>query len=134
MFKLTATSYPDPHHKLGFYSFWEGLAQFPMFLVFLLTFHIYILYTVEPFLKDCPIGHKNMVSQDRWSLVTGSVALKYGTFCHEYVVFQDSWSLMSVVSQDRFHCMCHCSHRCDISQNTHSITTETSKQTAFLKP
>ncbi len=28
-------------------------------------------YTVESFLKDHPIGHKNEVSQDRWSLVTG---------------------------------------------------------------
>ena len=28
--------------------------------------------TVEPVLKDRPIGHKNMVSQDRWSLVTVS--------------------------------------------------------------
>ena len=41
---------------------------------------------VEPALKDRPIGHKNMVSQDRWLLVTGSVALKGGTFCQEYVV------------------------------------------------
>ncbi len=32
--------------------------------------------TVEPLLKDHPIGHKYMVPQDRWSLVTGWVALK----------------------------------------------------------
>ncbi len=38
-----------------------------------------ICITVEPVLKDHAVGHKNMVSQDRWSLVTGSVALKYGT-------------------------------------------------------
>ncbi len=63
-----------------------------------------VKYTVEPALKDRPIGHKNMVSQDRWSLVTGSVALKCGTFCQEYVVCQDRWSFMTVVSQDRFHC------------------------------
>ncbi len=35
-----------------------------------------LTYTVESALKDYPIGHKNMVFQDRWSLVTGSVALK----------------------------------------------------------
>ncbi len=29
--------------------------------------------TVKPVLKDHPIGHKNVVCQDRWSLVTGSV-------------------------------------------------------------
>ncbi len=27
-------------------------------------------HSVEPVLKDHPIDHKNMVSQDRWSLVT----------------------------------------------------------------
>ncbi len=31
--------------------------------------------TVEPVLKDCLTGNKNMVSQDRLSLVTGSTAL-----------------------------------------------------------
>ncbi len=61
--------------------------------------------TVEPVIQDHPIGHKNMVSQDRWSLVTGLMALKCRTFCQAYVVFQDRWSLITVVSQDRFHCM-----------------------------
>ncbi len=65
-------------------------------------------YTVEPMLKDHPAGHKNMVSQDRWSFVTGSVALKCGTFCQEYVGLQDGWSFMAVDSQDRFHCIAHC--------------------------
>ncbi len=63
--------------------------------------------TVEPVLKDCPIGHKIMVSQDRWSLVTGSVAFKCRTFCQDYAVLQDRWSLMAVVSQDRFQCTLH---------------------------
>ncbi len=27
---------------------------------------------VEPLLKDCPMGNKNVVSQDSWSLVTSS--------------------------------------------------------------
>ncbi len=45
-----------------------------------------------------------MVFQDRWSLGTGSITLKCGTFCLEYVALQDRWSLMGVVSQDWFHC------------------------------
>ncbi len=60
--------------------------------------------TVEPVLKDHPIGHKNVVCQDRWSLVTGSVILKCRS-CQKCVVFQDRWSLIPVVSQDRFHCI-----------------------------
>ncbi len=36
-----------------------------------------LLYTVEPVLKHCPIGHKNVIFQARWSLVTGSFTLKY---------------------------------------------------------
>ncbi len=59
---------------------------------------------VESVLKDYRIGHENTVSQDRWSLVTGSVPLKCETFWQEYVVLQDRWSLMAVVSQDGFHC------------------------------
>ncbi len=49
-------------------------------------------------------GHKNVVSQDRWSVVTGSVMLKCRSFCREYIVFQDRWCLMAVVSEDRCHC------------------------------
>ncbi len=37
--------------------------------------------TVEPFLKDHPIDDKNVVSQDRWLLMTGSVVLKCRSFC-----------------------------------------------------
>ncbi len=33
--------------------------------------------TTKPDLKDHAIGHKNVVCQDRWPLVTGSVILKY---------------------------------------------------------
>ncbi len=39
--------------------------------------------TVEPVLKDHPIGHQNMVSQNRWSLVTGSFTLQCRTFCQK---------------------------------------------------
>ena len=35
---------------------------------------------VEPVLKDHPIGPKNVVCQDRWSLVTGSIT---GIHCIE---------------------------------------------------
>ncbi len=49
--------------------------------------------TVEPVLKDHPIDHNNLVCQDRWSLVTGSVTLKCRAFCQKCVVCQDRWSL-----------------------------------------
>ncbi len=63
-----------------------------------------LAYTVEPVLKDLPFGHKSVVSQDRWSLVTGSIVLKCRS-CQKCVVFQDRWSLMAMVSQNRFHCI-----------------------------
>ncbi len=57
--------------------------------------------TVESVLKRHLIGHKNMVSKDRLSLVTDMGALKCGTFCQEeYVVLQDRWSLIAVVSRE----------------------------------
>ena len=46
----------------------------------------YIMYTVEPVLKDHSIGHKNVVCQDRWSLMTGSIILKCRSFCQKSVV------------------------------------------------
>ncbi len=64
-----------------------------------------VSYTVEPVFKDHPNGHKNVVCQDRWSLVTGSVVLKCRFFWRKCMVCQDRWSLMAVVSQDRFHCI-----------------------------
>ncbi len=63
--------------------------------------------TVEPALKDHPIGHKNVVCQERWSLVTGSVILKCRSSCWKCVVWQDRWFVMAVVSQDRLHCTRH---------------------------
>ncbi len=46
----------------------------------MLTTHVsrqyFQVYTVESVLKYHPIGYKNVVCQDRWSLVTGSVILK----------------------------------------------------------
>ncbi len=62
-------------------------------------------YTIEPVLKDHPIGHKNVVCQDRWSLVTGSVILNCRSFCQKCVVCQDRWFLLAVVSQDWFYCI-----------------------------
>ncbi len=61
--------------------------------------------TVEPLLKDHTIGHKNVVCQNRWSLVIGSVILQCRSFCPKCVVCQDRWSPLAVVSQDRFHCI-----------------------------
>ncbi len=55
----------------------------------------YTCSTEEPVLKDHLIGLKNVVCQDRWSLVTGSVILKYRSFCQKWVVCR----------QDRFHCI-----------------------------
>ncbi len=49
--------------------------------------------TVEPVLKDHTSGLTNVVSQVRWSLVTGSVTLKCRTFCQDYLAFQDGWSV-----------------------------------------
>ncbi len=65
---------------------------------------VYIHDTVEPVLKDHPFGYKNVVCQERWSQVTGSVILKHRSFCQKCMVCQDRWSLMAAVSQDRFHC------------------------------
>ncbi len=48
------------------------------------------LLAVKPVLKDYPIGHKNVVSHDRWSLVTDSVLLKCRTFYLEVVVLESS--------------------------------------------
>ena len=62
--------------------------------------HVYLQIwwsTVEPVLKDHPIRRKDMVSQRKWTLETGSIVLKCGTFCQEYVVLQDGWSFMAVV-------------------------------------
>ncbi len=57
-----------------------------------------VIQILEPVLKDHPIGHENVVSQDRY-LVTGSITLKYRTFCQEYLVFQDMWSHGSGLSR-----------------------------------
>ncbi len=45
-------------------------------------------------MNDHPVGHKNVVSQDRWAL-TGSIILKSGTFCQKYLVFQHVQYLVS---------------------------------------
>ncbi len=44
---------------------------------------VYSSKTVESVLKDHPIGNKNVVSQHRLPLVTGSVVLKCRSFCQE---------------------------------------------------
>ena len=50
-----------------------------------------ILKIVEP-----AIEHKNVVYQNRWSLVTGSVTFNI------HVPVGEMWSLVTMVSRDRF--------------------------------
>ncbi len=57
-----------------------------------------VVSTVEPVLKDHPISHKNVVCQDRWSLVTGLNLLKRRSFCQKWWFvktggFSWQWSL-----------------------------------------
>ncbi len=61
-----------------------------------------IQYTVEPVLKDHSIVHKNVVSQDRWSLETAYITWNVGPSARNICVFQDRWPLIATVSQDRF--------------------------------
>ncbi len=61
--------------------------------------------TVDPFLKDYPIGHKNVVFQDRSSLVRGLIILKF-RHSARYMQSFKMGGLMEMVSQDRFHCTC----------------------------
>ncbi len=71
-------------------------------------------------LERPPHGPQNVVCQNRWCLVTGSVILKCRSFCQKCVVFQDRWPFMAVVSQDRFHCRYRhrwCQDQC--SENCH---------------
>ncbi len=60
---------------------------------------------MELVMKDQSVRQKNVVSQDRWSLVTGSITLKCESFCQEYTILQVRWSLITMVSQDRFQCI-----------------------------
>ncbi len=56
---------------------------------------------VEPTTKDWPIGHKNVVSQDRGLVIV----LTCGSSTTNMWYFnQNWWSLTAKVSQDRFHC------------------------------
>ena len=40
----------------------------------------HVLQMVIHAMTDHPIGHKNVVSENRWSLVTGSITLNVGPF------------------------------------------------------
>ncbi len=68
-------------------------AYFSFFIII-----IYITYTVEPVLKDRPIGHKNMVSRQ---VVFGDRFI-YIEMCD---LPKTSGPSRQVVSQDRFHCI-----------------------------
>ncbi len=49
-------------------------------------------------------GDKNIVSQDRWSLVTGSITLRCMTSSvNNIVIFEDRWPL-TPVCYTRFYC------------------------------
>ncbi len=63
-------------------------AQIPLYLPMKMTGAPILKYS-GTCLERLPIGRINVVSQDRWSLVTGSITLKCWTFCQEYLVFQD---------------------------------------------
>ncbi len=64
---------------------------------------MYISHYSGACLEGHPIGHTNVVFEDRWSLRTDSITLKCWIFCQEYLGFQYRWSFMAVISQDRFH-------------------------------
>ena len=96
--------YPPIFSQLNWYSILVK-AKFNTYILYILSqVRIWLtadlFTTVEPVLKSHRIGHSNIVSQDRWSLVTGSITLKYRT-CQEYLVFKTG-GVMAVVSQDRF--------------------------------
>ncbi len=57
------------------------------------------MYTVEPRLKECPIGHTIVAYQDGWCLLTDSIALKCRIFCLNLCGTSEQ-----VVSQERFDC------------------------------
>ncbi len=66
------------------------------------------LSTVESILKDHPISHENVVFQDRWSLLTGSIINE-----NIGLSFARKPGLSrQVVSHGRFHCSpkTECSH------------------------
>ncbi len=66
----------------------------------------------------------SMCNTARWSLVTGSVILKWRCVCWKCVACQDRWSLMAVVSQDRFHC----SGKCQVTSNNFVFITRETHQ------
>ncbi len=87
------------------YLYWKigiGLAQIwcQSFEQFVKSGATIARYTVEHILKDYPIGHNTVISQETWSLATGSNSLKCRTLCQEYVVLQDRQFLMAVPSGD----------------------------------
>ena len=56
------------------------------------------MHTVEPVLKDYPFCKENVIFQDRWSLVTGSIVFNCGSLYQKGVVFQDRWSFITLLA------------------------------------
>ncbi len=63
------------------------------------------------------------LSQNKWSLVTGTITLSYRSFYQEYMVFEDRWSVMAVVNETHMqrlklqfprtnNCRCPDNHTC----------------------
>ena len=55
-------------------------------MIHIIRINVYSMYSRTSVLKDCLIGHKDMVSQGKKSLVTGSFTLKCSMFCQNLVV------------------------------------------------
>ncbi len=65
---------------------------------------VYRTYTVKSVLKDHSSQQVNVVSQDRWSLVTGSlICLEQQVFVPENRGLSERRGLKAVVSQNRLH-------------------------------
>ena len=41
----------------------------------------------------------HMLSQNKWSLVTGTIPLSYRSSYREHMVFEDRWSVMAIVDK-----------------------------------
>ena len=75
---------------------------------------------VEPVLSDhtfCPV---KVVSQNRWSLITGRTNINRKQSASMKMVVQDEWSLMTEAAQDWFYCISKSVHRMWVMQNYRS--------------
>ena len=61
--------------------------------------------TVEPVLRDDLFCPAKTVSQDRWSLITGTESYSTHLYTPMKTVVQDEWLLITGAAQDRFYCI-----------------------------